>query len=192
MTVIPPISQSQNRTSNIDPSGLSWLYYVAIVVGVVCITVCLICICCHLRKRNNRPQESTRSNVVPRFIETSGATYHNQRGAEYNVDTRPQQTFTFSIPMVRALRQPVSTDSDSIDEIVNDRSLSNQPPPSYYEVQAQGKDLPSYTETIQENRLQESVETINAAGPSEVTVAQEQMQLQKTATIKGFTSYGVL
>ncbi len=42
--------------------------------------------------------------------------------------------------------------------------------------------MPSYTEIIQDNRLQESVETINAARPSEVTVAQEQRQLQETAT----------
>ena len=137
------------------------------------IVLCLVYMCCCLRKRHNRQRESERSR----------ANYRNQREAEYNADTRPEQILTIRIPMVpaSALRQHVITESDSIGETVNDRSLSNEPPPSYYDVQAQKRALPSYTEVIQENRLQESVETINAAGPSEVIVTQERRQVQATA-----------
>ncbi len=181
--VIPPTRQSQNRPSDTSPSGSS-LYYGGVVGGVISITVCMIFIyCCCLRKRYNRQRESTSRHVVPRFIETSRANYRNQRGAEYNADTRPQEILTIRIPMVPAseLRQPVTTESDDIGETINDRSLSNEPPPSYYDVQAQKRALPSYTEVMQENRLQKSVETINAAGPSGVTVAQEQRQFQETS-----------
>ena len=86
------------------------------------------------------------------------------------------------VPQTSALRQPVNTESDAIGETVNDRSLSKEPPPSYYGAQAQGTSLPSYTEVIQKNPLQESVDTINAAGSSEVIVTQE--QLQETATTR--------
>ncbi len=84
------------------------------------------------------------------------------------------------VPQTSALRQPLNVESDAIGETVNDRSLSNEAPPSYYDVQTQEQVyIPSYTEVIQENQLQES---INAAGSIEVTVTQE--QLQETATTR--------
>ncbi len=181
MTVIPAISQAQNRPSNIAPKSLTPLISgISGGIGVlICIAFCVGIVC------RRAPRRSNNSRVEPR-IRTGRVTY--QRGEEFNsvaATIPPQQHITFSIPMVpqtSALRQSVNTESDSIGGTVNDRS--NEPPPSYYDVQAQKRALPSYTEVIQENRLQESVETINAAGPSGVTVAQGQRQLQKTATTR--------
>ncbi len=185
MTVIPAISQAQNRPSNTGPN-FSPLIYGGLggIPGLICIAICLGCMCRHLRHRNNHPRRFMFRVEPIAGVRTARATY--QRGAEYNAAAtiQPQQPIAFSIPMVpqtSALRQPVNTDSDSIGKTVNDRSLSNEPPPSYYKVQEQGTALPSYTEVIQENRSQESVETINTAGPSEITVDQE---LQETVTTR--------
>ncbi len=182
--VIPAISQAQNRPSNTG-SGPSTLLIIlctsipGLIGTVILLGVYIYCI--------SKIINDTRTQAV-RLIHYRQTEYNNNddNDNDDNDDAAvatlvPQQLLAFSLPQTSELRQPVNTDSDSIDETVNDRSLSNQPPPSYYEVQEQGKALPSYTEAIQENRLQESVETINAAGPSEVTVAQEQRQLQETA-----------
>ncbi len=156
MTVIPAISQAQNRPSNIglgnseSPMLIGGLSGAGI--GVICIAVCLGCMCRHLRQSNHLRRYNN-SQVEPR-VRTGSITY--QRGAEYNVDTIPQQPLAFSLPMVPQTRQPVNTESDAIGGTVNDRSLTKEPPPSYYDVQAQKRALPSYTEVIQENRLQES------------------------------------
>ena len=189
MTVIPAISQAQNRPSNIAPKSLTLLISgISGGIGVIiCIAFCVGIVCRRALRDKNNPRRSNNSRVEPR-VRTDRVTY--QRGEEFNATAAtipPQQHITFSIPMVpqtSALRQSVNTESDSIGGTVNDRSLSNEPPPSYFDVQAQKRALPSYTEVIQENRLQESVETINAAGPNEVTVAQGQIQLQKTATTR--------
>ena len=179
-------SQEQNRPSNTGPTSSTPPFVIGIAstgasIGALIIIAGFLAHVCHciLKERERR---SSRLITLVRVT--------HLREEEFNAAAAtipPQQPITFSIPMVpqtSALGQPVITESDAIGETVNDRSLSNQPPPSYYDVQAEKRALPSYTEVIQENRLQESVETINAAGPNEVTVAQEQRQLQKTATTR--------
>ncbi len=74
--------------------------------------------CRHLRQ-SNHPRRYNNSQVEPR-VRTGSITY--QRGAEYNVDTIPQQPLAFSIPMVPQTRQPVNTESDAIGGTVNERS----------------------------------------------------------------------
>ena len=186
--MIPAISQAQNRPSNTgsDSSTSSTLLIGGLGVGIpglIGIAIFLGIICRVMKDRINHPRTRATSTRRIQYRQTNNDDNYNDNdnddAATATVATlAPQQRLAFSLPQ---LRQPVNTDSDSISETVNDRSLSNQPPPSYYEVQAQEKALPSYTEAIQENRLQESVETINAAGPSEVTVAKEQTQFQETA-----------
>ena len=155
----------------------SVLYLVSLIGGALLvalyIAMCVGCCIAHLRRRNE--SYSRRGDDHTPLLPTRRSRVIYQRGAEITAATGPQYTFTISNPLTNALKP----ESDAIGETVNDRSLSNEPPPSYNEVQEQGTALPSYTEVIQENRLQKS---INAAGLSKVTVAQEQRQLQETAT----------
>ncbi len=167
--MIPAISQAQNRPSNTgsDSSTSSTLLISGLGVGIpglIGIAIFLGIVCRVMKDRINHPRTRTISTRVDpgvrriRLIHYRQTEYNNNDDNDNNnnddnddvataaATLAPQQLLAFSLPQTSQLRQPVNTDSDSIDETVNDRSLSNQPPPSYYEVQAQGKALPSYTE----------------------------------------------
>ncbi len=175
MAVIPAISQSQSRPPNTAGSD-STVMLIGGLVGVLLGLTCCMCMTFVCRVLKNYRNNHQRTRVEPR-VRALTVTYQNGAAAP----TLPQQQpLAFSIPTVpqtSALR-PVNTNSDTIAETVDDISLSNKPPPSYYEVQAQETALPSYTEVIQENRLQESV---NVASSSEVNAAQETIQQHPNA-----------